>query len=335
MASPGQSSKGAEPRRWRRDTLAYAIAVQAAILAVTVLVVVVRPGARDEPAFTAAPTILLPQKELEHRVALSEFQQAAAAPLQLEKLVSSALLPPDLPSLPTVPRTDFQPLEDSAFLARDAGALLANSGLGGPLGGVRGTASAAAFFGVEDGGERIVVVVNTSVSVRHRAARRGVPWERIQEEVTRLVDGLGGGTLFAIVQFSQGVRTFPEFLAPATAANRAAARAWIAGNLAGNPPVRADDAWSGHEAAFEAAFRLDPDVVFLVTDGVLDRREVRGGRVAYPLIAYESLEASLEAFRRPASREVRVHVVGFELSPRDAANMRRLARTYGGRVREF
>jgi hypothetical protein len=137
------------------------------------------------------------------------------------------------------------------------------------------------------------------------------------------------------VQFSQGVRVFPDFLAPATAGNRAAARAWVKQNLKGNPPVGPDDAWFGHEAAFEAAFRFEPDVVFLVTDGVLDRREVSGGRVSYPQISYATLRNSLHAFQRGSSRDVHIHVIGFEMKSSDAENMRQLAREYHGQVREF
>src|SRR5690606_30797101 len=128
---------------------------------------------------------------------------------------------------------------------------------------------------------------------------------------------------------SQGSRVFPEFLAPATAANRSAARAWVTDNLKGNPPVTEDAAWFGHEAAFEAAFRLEPDVIFLVTDGVLDRREVRGARVSYPQISYETLLASIRGFQRGSARNVRIHIVGFEMKPGDAQNMRQLARAFG------
>jgi len=336
LTPPGLPRPAAEDRRrLRPGTLVAAIGIQAAVLFLATYIIVAKPWQRVEPEFVAKKTIYLPQRELEHRVAVAELQQAAAKPLPLEKLVTSALLPPDLPALPTVPQTEFNPLENADFLARDAQALLAQSGLSGAMAGLKSAASTAAFFGVEDRGERIVIVVNTSVSVRNKAQRRGVSWERIQEEVTGVIDRLDGGTLFAIVQFSQGVRVFPEFVAPATAANRAAARDWVGANLKGNPPVGADAPWFGHEAAFEAAFRLEPDVIFLVTDGVLDRREVNGGRVTYPQITYDTLLGSIRSFQRGAARDVRVHVVGFEMKPADAASMRQLARAFRGQVREF
>src|SRR5690606_34907524 len=127
--------------------------------------------------------------------------------------------------------------------------------------------------GIQDTGERIVIVVNTSVSVVNKAEARGVTIERIQEEMIALIDGLDATTLFGIVQFSQGVRSFEDFLAPATRTNKEAVRRWVPANLRGNPRARVDQEYFGHEAAFQAAFALNPDVIFLLTDGQLDRRQ--------------------------------------------------------------
>lgn len=322
-------------RRWRRDTILYAVLVQVALLGLTIFVVVIRPGAREEPAFTAKHTVRLPQRELEHRVALADFQHAAAAPLRLETLTTAALLPPDLPALPAAPRVEVEALDDADFLARDAQALLAQAGLAGTMNGLKSAASTAAFFGVEATGERIVLVVNTSVSVRNRAKRRGVSWQRIQDEVIRMVDGLESSTRFGLVQFSQGVRLFHDTLVPATTANREAVRAWVRESLRGNPPVREDDVWFGHEAALAAAFQLEPDVIFLVTDGVLDRREVRGGRITYPRIDFGSFIASVRRFAAGSPREAVVHVIGFDLDARAQADMQRLCRAFNGRLRTF
>jgi hypothetical protein len=68
---------------------------------------------------------------------------------------------------------------------------------------------------------------------------------------------------------------------------------------------------------------------------VLNRREVAAGRVAYPQISFETLRNSLRTFQRGAARDVRLHVIGFEMKSSDAAGMRELARAYRGQVREF
>jgi hypothetical protein len=340
MGIPGKRAalkNDPDRKRWlpRKDTLVYAALLQVGLLAVAVFIVVVRPSFRSEPEFEAKKTIYLPQRELEHRVAVAELQQAASTPLQLDKLVTSAMIPPDLPAMPTVPKTDFNPLENADFLSRDAQALLAESGLSGAVGGLKTAASTAAFFGVEDSGERIVIVVNTSVSLRNKAERRGVAWNEIQAEVLKVINGLNGATLFGIVQFSQGVRQFPDFLAPATAGNREAASAWVKKYLRGNPPISPDQMWFGHEAALEAAFQLQPDVIFLVTDGILDRREKTGDRVTYPVMPYDEFIRSVHSFQQGSTRDARIHVVGFDLSSKDAENMRRLSADFGGKLRTF
>ena len=61
-------------------TLILAVAVQAAILLLTVFVVVFVPSDDAEPEFVAAKTIYLPQRELEHRVHFAEHQQVMSKP---------------------------------------------------------------------------------------------------------------------------------------------------------------------------------------------------------------------------------------------------------------
>jgi len=322
-------------RRIRADTLAYAILVQVGLLLLTVFIVILRPSNPEDPAFEGKKTIRLPQRELEHRVAVAEFQQMATSPLQIARLSTSALLPDGLPPMPNVPRSEFNPLENAEFLTSNTDALLAQAGLDGALDGIKSAVSAAAFFGVEDHGERIVIVVNTSASVMRKARNRGYTVERIQAEVQRLIDGLDSGTRFGIVQFSQGVRGFASYVAPATASNRAAASAWIPANLRGNPPVEQGQSFFGHEAAFEAAFELQPDVIFLITDGVLNRRTLTSGRVAYPVIPYETFLSTVRRLEHDLPDRPRIHIIGFEMKEADAVNMRRFASSFGGQLRSL
>ncbi|RKX35379.1 MAG: hypothetical protein DRP71_03700 [Verrucomicrobia bacterium] len=328
-------SNAAAGRRIRADTLAYAILAQVGLLLLTVFIVILRPSNPEDPAFEGKKTVRLPQRELDHRVAVAEFQQMATSPLQIARLATSALLPDGLPPMPNVPSSEFNPLENAEFLTANTDALLAQAGLNGALDGIKSAVSAAAFFGVEDHGERIVIVVNTSASVMRKARNRGYTIERIQAEVQRLINGLDSGTRFGIVQFSQGVRSFAPYVAPATASNRAAASSWIPSNLRGNPPVVGGQSFFGHEAAFEAAFELQPDVIFLITDGVLNRRTLTSGRVSYPEIPYETFLSTVRRLERNLPGRPRIHIIGFEMKKADAANMRRLASSFGGQLRSL
>lgn len=322
-------------RGWLRSApVLLAVGLQAALLMVTVFVVVLVPPSRTEPEFAATHTVSLPQRELEHRASFAEFQQATSRPALVERLAVDALLPDALPPLPSLPQSEFNPMETTDFIAQDAQALLGQSGLMETLQ-RGGEGSAASFFGIEDVGERIVIIVNTSVSVVNKAERRGVTIERIQEEMISLVEGLGSRSLFGIVQFSQGVRRFEDFLAPATGPNKEALGRWVPDNLRGNPRARPDQLYYGHEAAFEAAFELEPDVIFLLTDGQLNRREGVPGEYSYPRIPYSELMGTIRQLREGAGRNVRIHAVCFEMREADATGMRRLTREFGGELREF
>jgi hypothetical protein len=323
------------PRRFRRTgPLVLALVVQAVLLLVTVFVIVAIPPNRAEPEFTARPSIYLPQRELEHRVALAEFQQAVSKPLPMERLTTSALLPQGLPPMPTVPTSDFTSMETATLIPADTAALLGQQGLPGANRPNTGQ-SASSFFGIEDTGQRIIIMVNTSASVVHKADRRGVTIDRIQQEMIDLVEGLDPNVLFGIIQFSQGVRSFETFLAPATRANKEAVKQWVPTNLRGNPRAQTNQNHYGHEAAFEAAFAMSPDVIFLLTDAQLNRREGSPGNYSYPEIPYAQLMRTVRSFQQQAGTPARIHVVAFEMKPSDAEGMRHLTREFKGQLREF
>jgi hypothetical protein len=106
-------------------------------------------------------------------------------------------------------------------------------------------------------------------------------------------------------------------------------------NLQGNPVAGAGDAYFGHEAGMAAALALQPDVIFLLTDGQLNRRTVEGGRVAYPEIPYNDFLRSVRAMQRRSGTDVRIHVIGFEMEKAASENMRRFAGAFKGQIREF
>ena len=122
-----------------------------------------------------------------------------------------------------LPTEAFELDGEDLEMLEDASTMLEQSGfLGGSMQG-KGSSSAASFFGVQDSGRRIVIVVNTSTSVLRKERNQGVSIEAIHEEVVSLIDNLDRGTLFGIVQFSQGSRRFAPYLAPAISRNKEAA----------------------------------------------------------------------------------------------------------------
>jgi len=321
--------------RSKGRTLALALAVQAAILGVTAFVAFQEEPIAHPPAFSGERVLLAESERPRVRERVRELNQRMSKPRSFQPLAVEKAFQDDLPQLPALPDTDVDMagLEDELLLGQ--GRFFEES-LAELSRGLGGGGSVAEFFGVRDSGERIVIVVNTSASVVSKAAKRGVSIEQIQEETVRLIDGLGGATVFGIVQFSQGTRLFSEHLAPALARNKLAAAAWVRGNLRGNPPAPRDSELVGHEAALAEAFALGPDLVFLVTDGVLNRRTAKtGGGYRYPTIAFGTLLSFVDREALEAGLRPKVHVVGFELGELERAGLNRLARRFGGSLREL
>ena len=140
-----ESSDESQPRRSKFGPLVLALLIQGGLLFVAVFVVVLVPEFRDDPEFVAKKKIYLPQKELEHMVALAEFQNAASSPMQLERISTAALLPDAMPSLPQLPKSEFNPIErNPATLQTDA--LLGQSGVLGALQGLKTESSSASLL---------------------------------------------------------------------------------------------------------------------------------------------------------------------------------------------
>src|SRR5690625_344111 len=125
MSAPSADNKPLvalrDSRKLRRVTpLLLALIVQGVLLVVTAFIAVVIPSQKSEPEFVASPAIHLPQRELEHRMALAEFEQMTASPPAIERLMTETLLPDGLPALPSLPDLASDSLEFSETAPVDA-----------------------------------------------------------------------------------------------------------------------------------------------------------------------------------------------------------------------
>jgi hypothetical protein len=121
----------------------------------------------------------------------------------------------------------------------------------------QGQAWALAKPGVTGGrtvaGDRVVVVVDASGSVRNR-------FTDVQDLVVRFVESLVEGQAFDVILFQDDeAPTFLPIAVAATAPNKERARVFVRAATAkgGSNPI----------PALEAAFRLDADTVWLISDG--------------------------------------------------------------------
>lgn len=328
----GQIEGRLKPVRSKLGPLGLALILQLGLLFVAVFVVVLVPDFKTEPEFVAKKKIYLPQKELEHKVALAEFQNAASSPMQLERIRTSALLPDALPSLPELPKNAFNPIErNPALLQSDA--LLGQSGVLGALNGLTGETSSASLFGVEDSARRIVILFDNSATVWRKASEAGVSTDAFVQELSELIDKLNANTLFGMVPFARNVGTFRDYLIAAGKRNQASAKAWIASNVRSRPSTSLRYKIDGIEGALTVAFQMEPEVIFIVSDGDFQRNPsegVRGGDVPW-----EDVYQTVRSLIREYGIEPRIHFVGFRVEPEAAEAIERLTRRYKGKFRDF
>lgn len=332
MTSDSQSASRS-PRRSKVGPLALALMIQLGILFVAVFVVVVVPSFDEDPEFVSRKKVYLPQKELEHKVALAEFQNAVSSLMQLERISTTALLPDSMPSLPDMPKSEFNPIErNPAALQSDS--LLGQSGVLGALQGLNTESSSASLFGVEDSGQRILILFDNSSTVWNKASSAGVSTDAFVRELALLIDGLNANTLFGLVPFAQQVGTFRDYMIAAGSRNKQAAKQWVAENVrSSRKSTQLAFEVNGIQGALTVAFQMEPEVIFIISDGDFQRtkmNKVRGGDVPWDDIA-----KTLRDLVREYGIQPRIHFIGFKVEAEAANEIQKITRRYKGKFSDF
>jgi hypothetical protein len=309
--------------------LLLAIILQSTLLLLTVFIGVVIPNLRNQPNFKAKKVIYLPQRQLEHKVNVAEFQNTVQSPIKMEKLRTSALLP-DISRLPILPDINFSPVEtESPLISPDA--LVGQTDFTPSL--FNAKASTASLFGIEDSGQRILILFDDGGSVLTKARKSGVSIHKIKEEVIKLIDGLNANTLFGLINFVRQIGTFNDYLVPATVENKKAARQWIQthfGTRRKNTSLCYDI--NGIQGAFQVGFQMNPDIIFLISDADFQRStdSSRGEDVPW-----EQLKQTLQSQQKDIPKKVRIHFIGFQVEEVHSSEMMRIIKRYGGKSRKI
>lgn len=315
---------------------------------VTVLVL----NLREEPDFSAPKTIYLPQRQLEHQMAVAEFQNAAATPTTIPALTTENLLA-SLPALPSLPDIAFTPVENDAMIS-ESDALFGQSGLMGALGALSSQASSVSFLGITEEASRFVVMIDVSGSVVRSAAAAEVDFDTIRIEAVKLLESLNANTLFGIVLHGRQYVTYSEYLIPATIDNKDAAVSWLNQKFS-----RADDSGvslsganlgdngtNGIVAILDAVFDMQPDAIFMVSDGNYftwnnrknTARDHELGRFGRPVEINEVLRLITD-HQRELTQQVRIHAIHFQdprgFDDRIGGKMRNIANRTKGKYRKI
>lgn len=278
-----------------------ALAVQAGILGLALVVGVLDPPVRQETKLRVADGSVAAnraQQQAAKRDAARLDRLQASGMEQLARPMMEALQPSMGIQAPAVGPTlqgmgSMLPIGSLA-----SGSLSALSGIGAT--GNLPSAQPVEFLGESLNASRIVLLLDVSGSVKTKMERAGVSMERLREEVYRFVEQLGPNHLFGIIQFTRSWEGFRPTLMPATKAVRAEAREWIGksfrttgtsgrGWISGYP--------NGIEGVLRAAFAMDPEIdeIFIVSDADFQRTPPGGGGQDVPWAELRRLTKDLQS----------------------------------------
>lgn len=290
--------------------------------------------------FEIQKDIRLPAKEREHRMNMAEFDAMTPKPSFNDRLQSARPTDFALPDLPKVPMDQMLPLDPSAIVSDQVSSMVgtAGTGAGGDgAGGLGGTGQGVSFLGINSSGTRILLLYDISTTVNNAVARAGIPMDRIREETKTMLEGLGINSRFGLGQFARNYAFFRDELLPATDSNREEATKWLEewfavdGSMKQNTPgiVRGSP---GFIEVMRSAFKLQPDLIFVISDGGFYQGSGVEGR-----IPYDEIDKTLGELQKTLTEPAKINFIGVGMRPEDQRGMRRIITRHGagGRFREI
>jgi hypothetical protein len=294
-----------------------------------------------EATFVASKSIALPPKVFDPKMASAELEASAPKPVLDQQLASLRATDFALPDVPRMPVDQVVDIDPSVIVSDQLTGLLAGTGGAGSGGGGGGggNLSAVNFFGIKDQARRVVIVVDTSNSMFERS-RSGkmhfFDFKTIKEEAVKLINNLSINTLFNVVVYEGGSMAFSEEMMAATDANKQSSRQWIMdleedpgasiGGRKGRGPKLMEGGGTRLDTAMKQTFGYKPDVVFLITDGEINRGD--GGK-----IDEKEMLSIIEEFQKLQPEPSRIHVVHYlttVVRPEEEDTLKAIARRNKG-----
>ncbi len=295
--------------------------------------------------FEVQRDIKLPAKEREHRMNMDSFDAMTPKPSFNDKMQSLQPAKFSLPDLPKIPMDQMLPLDPSSIVSDQVSSIVGTAGLGGGgegSGGLGGTGSGVSFMGIQTTAKRILLLYDISTTVTNSVQEAGMSMEDIREETKKVLDGLGISTRFGLAQFARNYAFFQPELVPATDDNRAAAKGWLdqwfttSGSMSrGTPNTRTGS--PGFIELMKAAFAMQPDVIFVISDGGFYAGSSGGENGFGGKIDYDDIGKALDELQKASPEPVQINFIGVGMDGADKSGMQRLRGRYfgGGRFREL
>ncbi len=283
--------------------------------------------------FEVKKDIRLPAKQREHRMNMAAFDALTPKPTFNDKMQSLRPAAFSLPELPKMPMDQVLPLDPSEIISDQVSSLVGTAGSGGGgqgAGGLGGLGEGFSFMGIASKGRRILLLFDVSSSVKTKAEKAGVPLARIRDETKRLLDQLPINARFGMIQFTQNYKPYLTELVPASDANRERAKQWLdeewveEGTMSASSKVVSNR--RGILGILELAAQMQPDVIFLISDG-----SFQSGKDTIP---WEEVKKIVKGpLQGPEG--CKVNFLGFQMKPEDRSAAGSVFRPTGGRMREI
>jgi hypothetical protein len=288
--------------------------------------------------FEVKKQIRIAAEEREHRMNMAEFDAARPKPSFTDKMSTARPTDFSLPDLPSLPIDTAATIDPRDIVSDQLAALAgAGAGAGSESGGGAKGGSAIEFLGLPGTGQRVILVFDVSATVTNALAKAGSPLSVIKEKIAELLDKLSINSTFGIVQFGRQYAFFRPELIPATEPNRAEARAWLdewfskGSSLKRNTPnlVREKVGFLG---VLKEAFKLKPDLIYVVSDGSFERGEGAG-----ELTPFDEIRSTLRELQQTLPQAAAVNFIGVGMQDENKKEIRRIISTQGGdgRFREL
>lgn len=280
--------------------------------------------------FEVKKEIRIAAEERQHRMNMDEFDALKPKPSFQDKLSTARPTEFSLPDLPAMPLDAVSTVDPSDIVSDQLDGLAAAAGDGSGSGTGGGRGGSISFLGVTSTGRRVVLLFDVSTTVTKAVDRAGLPMEKIKEKTEELLKSLSINTTFGIGQFARNYAFFNNELLPATDPNRAKAKAWLdewfttSGSMKPSTPgiVRGSP---GFIEVLKAAFKLKPDLIFIISDGGFYRGSTSGEK-----IPYDEINRALKELQEGLAEPATINFIGVGMRKENRSEMRSIIRSRGG-----
>ena len=280
-------------RRYSPPLLIGVVALHLIFGGVAAIWVVSKYSAARKLTFNAGPKSPNPsERALEHRVQLQKKMTAVSAPpIVPKRVLSTGAARVTLPPLPEIKAQENAP---PTMMSAGSGAAFGSQATASLGGGGGGNGSAINFFGIRDISTSVVIMIDVSDSMFSRTGdakgsklvREGKEqnFQVVRDEAIKLVQSLTPQTRFGIVRWAGGAYPWKPELVAATEENKQAAIAHIQNEIDFKSAKKRPDKPGGtrHDYALEEAFSLQPETIYLLTDGNATASQPGGGLKPIP-----------------------------------------------------